>query len=229
MLYFPPVIQMNNIPLFSSQGGTAALILREIPFSKKAYILLELVVEENLGPMIAECVSFCRACGAELCYVTRRDSTAPLPLPHSHDIIEMAMDKALLPQGAPVRLAGLQEDNDSIYIRLYNQCFAHVSGAAAYDRKQIQRIYLLRQKAFLALLPDGTPYGFGELHDNELSAVGVLPEYRGRGYDLTLALLAHCPGPELTLTVASDNPAALRVYRKIGFREKRTVSSWYQA
>lgn len=215
--------------MFSSQGGTAALILREIPFSRKAYILLEIVVEENLPAMIEECVSFCRACGAEKCYLTRRDSAAPLPLPHAHDIIEMTMNKADLPQGQPVKLAGLQEDNDSIYISIYNRCFAHVSGAAAYDRKQIQRIYLLRQKAFLALLPDGTPFGFGELHDNELAAVGVLPEYRGRGYALTLALLAHCPGPELTLTVASDNPAALRLYEKIGFREERIVSSWYEA
>ncbi len=213
--------------MFSSQGGTASLILREIPFSKKAYIILGTVVEENLDAMIRECRSFCRACGAEICYISRPGGS--LPLPHAHDILRLSAKKADLPQGESVSLAGIQEDNDSIYISLYNQCFSDVSGAAFYDRKQIQRIYLLRQKAFLALLPDGTPYGFGELHDNELSAIGVLPEYRGRGYDLALALLRHCPGPEITVTVASDNPAALRLYEKLGFRMAETVSKWYKA
>lgn len=227
MLYSPLVIHMNNIPLFSSQGGTAALILREIPFSKKAYILLEIVVEENLSEMIAECAAFCRACGAEKCYVSYKD--APLPCPHAYDILQMSLQKSQLPQAQPIQLVGIQEDNDSIYLKLYNRCFSDVSGAAAYDSRQIQRIYLLRQQAFLALLPDGTPFGFGELHENELSAIGVLPEYRGRGYDLAINLLSHCPGPELTLTVASDNPSALRLYEKLGFHQDCILSSWYIA
>lgn len=220
---------MNNIPLFSAAGGTAALILREIPFSKKAYILLMTVIPENLPDMIRECVSFCRVCGAEECFITRKDSDEPLPLPHSHDILQLTAEKAKLPAGTPVKLVGIQEDNDSFYINLYNRCFSSVSGAAFYDRKQVERIYLLHQKAFLALTEDGTPFGFGELHENELAAVGVLPEYRGRGYDLTLSLLAHCPGPKITLTVASDNPAALRLYEKLGFQKVKTESSWYRA
>lgn len=227
MLYSPLVIHMNNIPIFPSQGGTAVLILREIPFTKKAYIILELVVEENLSAMISECAAFCRGCGAEECFVSRK--TVPLPLPHAYDIIEMETLKSSLPQGKPVTLAGIQEDNDSIYINLYNRCFSTVSGSAAYDRSQIRRIYLLHQKAFLALLPDGTPFGFGELHENELAAVGVLPQYRGRGYDLTLSLLSHCPGPKITLTVASDNLPAQKLYQRIGFQETRVVSHWYFA
>lgn len=227
MLYLPLVIHMNNIPLFASQGGTASLVLREIPFTGKAYIILQLIVEEKLPEMIAECCGFCRSCGATECFVSRGDGD-DLPIPVAYETIRMTVHKNLLPPGEPVTLAPIQEANDSIYIRLYNQCFAHVSGAAAYDRKQIQRIYLLHQKAFLALLPDGTPFGFGELHDNELAAVGVLPEYRGRGHDLTLALLAHCPGPVCSLTVASDNLRALRMYEKLGFQQEEVVSRWYR-
>lgn len=220
---------MNNIPMFQSQGGTAALILREIPMSGKAYVSLETVVEENLDQMIAECAAFCRACGADEIFVTRRDSTSPLPRPHAHDILLLTMDKSALPTGEPVKLVPIQEDNDSIYIRIYNQCFSSVSGAAFYDRKQIQRIYLLHQQAFLALDENDVPFGMGELHENELAAIGVLPEYRGRGYELALSLLDRCPGPELSLTVASDNTAALRLYEKIGFQQKKIISSWYQA
>lgn len=221
------VISMNNIPLFPSQGGTASLILREIPYSGKAYILFQTVIPENLEPMISECTAFCRACGAETCFVTRKDSSDSLPLPHSHDILLLSTDKSRLPQGSPIRLVPIQEDNDSIYINLYNRCFDSVSGAAFYDRGQIRRIYLLHQKAFLALMENGTPFGFGELHENELAAVGVLPEYRGRGYDLTLALLQHCPGPEITLSVASDNSAALKLYGKLGFIQKELLSRWH--
>lgn len=220
---------MNNIPLFSAAGGTATLILREIPYSKKAYILLMTVVPENLDQMIHECVSFCRMCGAESCYITRKDCSDPLPLPHSHDIFLLSVNKASLPTGKPVKLLGIQEDNDSFYINLYNRCFDSVSGAAFYDRKQVERIYLLHQKAFLAITEDGIYCGFGELHENELAAIGVLPEFRGMGYDLCLSLLAHCPGPEITLTVASDNPAALRLYEKLGFQKIKTESVWYKA
>ena len=220
---------MNNIPMFLSQGGTAALILREIPYSQKAYILLETVIPENLELMIRECASFCRACGAEQCFVTWKNAPGPLPLPHAHDILRLTMEKSALPLGNPVQLVPIQENNDSIYLSIYNKCFSAVSGAAFYDRKQIQRIYLLHQQAFLALTEDDTPFGMGELHENELAAIGVLPEFRGKGYGLALELLSRCPGPELSLTVASDNPAALRLYEKIGFTKQETVSSWYLA
>ena len=49
-MIFPPhgilflVIFMNNIPVFTGQGGTATLILREIPVSQRAYILLRTVL-----------------------------------------------------------------------------------------------------------------------------------------------------------------------------------------
>lgn len=223
------VIIMNNIPMFLSQGGTAALILREIPYSQKAYILLQTVVPENLSLMISECAAFCRACGAEECFVTRRDSSEPLPLEHAHDILNLTIQKSNLPEGSPVKLVPIQEDNDSIYINIYNKCFSSVSGAAFYDRKQIQRIYLLHQQAFLALDENNVPFGMGELHDNELAAIGVLSEFRGRGFDLAVALLSRCPGPELNLTVASDNAAALRLYEKLGFQQSGVISSWFYA
>lgn len=213
--------------MFLSQGGTAALILREIPYSQKAYVLLQTVQPQRLMPMVQECAAFCKACGAQQVFVSQQ--AQPLPLPHAHDILKMAVYQDTLPQGRPVTLQPICEANDNIYLKIYNTCFSQVSNAAFYDQKQLQRIYLLRQQGFLALMPDGTPFGMGELHENELAAIGVLPEYRGQGYDLALSLLHRCPGSEITLTVASDNYPALRLYEKLEFRVTGLASRWYHA
>lgn len=221
-----PVMNMKNIPVFACQGGTATLILREIPMSGRAYILLRTILPQALEASVTECARFCRICGAEVCFVSWDQ---PLPfLPHAYDILELHIEKDQLAAPGPVTLVPMNPDNDSIFQRIYNRCFQSVSHALSYDRAQIARIYQQGHAAFLALDEQGKPYGIGELHGNELAAVAVLPKYRGHGRDLTLSLLHRCSGPELTLTVASDNAPALSLYDKLGFRVKRTESSWYR-
>ena len=220
------VMTMNNIPVFTCQGGTATLILREIPISGRAYILLRTVLPDHLGGMLSEGEHFWRMCGAETCFVSWEGSLDFLP--HAYDIYLLHADKAALPEGKSVTLTPMTPENDSIYQRIYNRCFQSVSHALSYDRAQIARIYREKQRAFLALTEDGHPYGIGELHENELAAVAVLPKYRGRGTDLTLALLKRCPGDTVTVTVASDNDRALALYDKLGFRVCATESRWYQ-
>lgn len=218
---------MNNIPVFMSQGGTATLILREIPYKQTAYVLLQTVIPENLPQMVAECAAFCRECGAKQCALSSRDDAISLGPEPDYAIYQMQAEKAALPAFvSPFTLTPLAPDNEDLYISLYNRCFREVTNAVTYDRSHIQRIYREQQQAFLALL-DGVPCGMGELHGNELAAVGLLPEYRGQGRELALALLEKCPGPELTLTVASDNPRAMALYEKLGFRISGTESKWY--
>lgn len=219
---------MRNIPVFMSQGGTATLILTEIPHRGTAYIVLQTVISGHLSLMLEECAGFCRSCGAERCLVSPGETGMQLPLPHAYDIYRLRASKdALPPPEQSFPLQTLCPDNDAIYQRIYNRCFLSVSHALTYDRAQIDRIYLCGQTGFLALTEEGVPCGMGELHGNELAAVGLLPECRGRGKDLTLSLLAHCPGPEVTLTVVSDNAPALRLYDKLGFVVTGTESEWY--
>lgn len=217
---------MNNIPLFLAQGGTATLILREIPISGKAYILLRTVQPGCLHQLLEECRDFCLQWGAKHCFAAREGEA--LPLPHAYDILKMTVRKELLPPSPGMELLPLCPENEKDYVRIYNRCFLHVSHAGSYDRKQIQRIYAQNQQAFLAADHCGTIFGLGELHGNELSAVCVLPEHRGKGMPLTLELLSRCPGPELSLTVASDNEKALRLYEKLGFTISETESSWFE-
>ena len=217
---------MNNIPVFLSQWGTATLILREIPYKKTAYILLRTITDLDL--LTQECAAFCRECGAEQCFVSAADSQVLLAGAPDYVLLRMTAEKASLPRlENPFRLEPLCPDNEDLYISLYNRCFRTVTNAATYDKRELQRVYRMGQQAYVAWL-EGEPCGMGELHESELAAVGLLPEFRGKGKYLTLALLDRCPGPEISLTVVSDNARALALYEKLGFQTESVVSKWYQ-
>lgn len=219
---------MNNIPVFLSQGGTATLILREIPHKAVAYILLQTVIPENLDRMVAECADFCRQCGAAVCAVSCRDKDISLGPEPDYAIYQMTAAKKDLPAPAGIfTLTPMDQENAEAYCTVYNRCFQQVTNAVTYDRSHLQRIVREQQQAFLAMR-DGVLQGMGELHGNELAAVGLLPEYRGRGRELVLALLEKCPGPELSLTVASDNRRALALYESLGFQIAGVESQWYR-
>jgi ribosomal protein S18 acetylase RimI-like enzyme len=224
------VMMMQNIPVFMSQGGTATLILREIPFRGTAFVLLRTVL--NLELLLEDAIKFCRECGAKRCFVSAGETDCRLEGRSHYDIYILHARKATLPEPVePVELVPVTEENGEKFLEIYNRCFNQVSHALTYDRGQLQRIFhTTGQQAFLAQELDGNAWGMGELHGNELAAVGLLPENRGQGRsrDLTLSLLSRCPGPEITLTVVSDNTPALRLYDRLGFRVRQVESSWYE-
>ncbi len=221
---------MKNIPVYITEYGTATLILREIPHREIAYILLQSALPGHLEDHAAQCAAFCRSCGAKTCLVSPGRDVGPPALPHAHDIYRLHTYKDYLPvPDAPVLLAPVDASNDAIFQRIYNQCFRSVSNAATCDRDHLALLRQPDRQGFLALTDASAPYGIGELWGSELAAVGLLPEYRGGGQALTLSLLARCPGPEVTLTVASDNDAAIRLYDRLGFTVTETVSRWYYA
>lgn len=225
------VISMNNIPVYFSKGGTATLILREVSFTGTAYVVVRTVFPGGLSELIEDCGAFCRECGATKCYLAMEDGSETDLLPHSYDIYSMKGSKALFPAApAPFRLEAMTRDNDRLYLDLYNRCFAGVTHALTYDHGQLQRIHRTGQRAFIVYDEAGLPCGMGELHDNQLAAVGLLPEYRGKGRSLplTLQLLSYCPGDTITLTVVSDNEAAIALYENLSFRITAIESRWYR-
>lgn len=207
------------------------MILREVSFTGTAYVVVRTVFPGALSELIEDCGAFCRECGATECYLTMEDGSETDLLPHSYDIYSMKGSRALFPAApAPFHLESLTKRNEKIYLDLYNRCFAGVTHALTYDYGQLQRIHRTGQKAFIAYNETGLPCGMGELHDNELAAVGLLPEYRGKGLalPLTLQLLSHCPGDTITLTVVSDNDAAIALYETLSFRITAIESRWYR-
>jgi ribosomal-protein-alanine N-acetyltransferase len=68
--------------------------------------------------------------------------------------------------------------------------------------------------------------------DVELMTIAVQPKYRGKG--IGAALLNACfedllmtPGKRMILEVAADNPAAIRLYQKLGFKKISERHGYY--
>lgn len=216
---------MNNIPIFTAVNGMATLILKEVPVCGRAYVMLRSVWNGKTAALLEECAQFCRAVGAEEIFAC--DDGNELPAEAAYEVVELSISKDALPKPQkPVELVPLRQDNSAEYLRIFNGCFRDLHSAASYGPADIRRL-LGKDLAFLARV-DGQYAGIAELGDNYLEAVAVLPQFRGLGFDLTASVLAKLPGPVVRLKVASTNERALRLYRRMGFGEDRTVRKWFR-
>ena len=216
---------MKNIPLFTSAYGIATLILREIPWSGSAYVLVRSVWNDQAAALLEECCGFCRAVGAEQIFAAY--DTEPLPAEHAYDMWVMSRPKKGLPLPASeVILEPLSRENRDVYLRIYNQCFRQVPSAASYDQSSLEPLYG-EDLAWLAKV-DGAFAGVAEISKEGLEGIAVLPEYAGLGTDLALSVLPMVPSTELQLKVASTNERAIRLYRRLGFVEKSVNKVWWR-
>lgn len=216
---------MRNIPIFTAEHGLASLILREIPYSGRAYVLLRAVWNGETAALLEECGQFCRAAGAADVYASQ--DLEPLPAAHAYDVLELSCAKSALPPlESPVDLEPLTADNGGAYLEIYNRCFRDVPGAAAYDREDLKRL-LGMNRAFLTRRA-GRYAGVAELSGAGLAAVAVLPEFHGLGCSLTRTALERVDAPVLSLRVADTNGRAMALYRRLGFGGDRVVSRWWK-
>lgn len=216
--------RMNNIPVFTAAGGTATLILKEIPHEQTAYVLARTWPEGGLLPLLQEAARFCRMAGAKTVFGSAGQPIEALP--HSHDMLKMALELAQLPHlDTPVALEAVEEGNIEQFRQIYNTCFHGVTNAATYSIQEARRAAAAEQ-CFLAL-HGGQYAGIGQLDGSELRAIGVLPQFRGLGTDLAVTLLSRLPGPEAVLLVSSSNGRAMALYKRLGFRQTAVASSWY--
>ena len=216
---------MKNIPLFTSTYGIATLILREIPWSGSAYVLVRSVWNEQKEALLEECKSFCRAVGAKEIFATY--GMEELPAEHAYDMLAMTRPKTGLPVSErPVDLEPLTKANSEAYLRIYNTCFVSVPSAASYDAASLDPLYG-EDLAWLAKV-DGVYAGVAEISKAGLEGIAVLPEYKGLGYELALAVLPMVPSAELRLKVASINDRAVALYDRLGFLSKGAEKRWWR-
>ena len=216
---------MKNIPLFTSSYGLATLILREIAWNGRAYVLVRSVWNDRAAELLDECRQFCRAVGAEEIYACW--DTEELPADHAYDMIDMTCLKADLPAPRkPVELEQVTPDTAEAYLRIYNQCFRDVPSAASYDRNSLQPLYG-EDLAWLAKA-DGQYAAVTEISKEGLEGIAVLPEFRGLGYDLAATVMQMVPSLTVKLKVASTNARARALYTRLGFTEAGISRRWYQ-
>ena len=216
---------MKNIPMFTSSCGLATLILKEIAWNGRAYVLVRSVWNDQTAALLDECRSFCRAVGAEEIYASW--DAEELPAEHAWDMIDMACPKSALP--APRQTVELEQatpETAEDYLRIYNQCFRDVPAAASYDRKSLEPLYG-EELIWLAKV-HGQYAAVAEISKEGLEGIAVLPEFRGLGYDLAAAVLRMVPSTEVRLKVASTNVRARRLYDRLGFAETGISRRWYR-
>lgn len=214
---------MKDIPLFTGENGLASLILRAIPASRRAYVIVRAAAPGRMEALLEECGRFCRLAGAETVLATAEES---LSLPRAYEVWALACPRSSLPPPeAPVALRPVDARDSETYLRLYNALFQDVPGALPYAAADLPAM-LSRERAFFAL-EGGEMAGLGQVDGSELRAIAVSPAHRGLGARLARTLFAQMPGDEVTLQVSSANAPALRLYEKLGFTKRAVCARWY--
>ncbi len=210
---------MKNIPVFTTENGAASLIVKEIPYSKTAYIQIQDTLEPE--KLLAECVDFCRAVGAEQIFAANHPYLARYPF---HTAIwQMVRSRQGLAE-TDAALFPVTEKTLEIWRGVYNQRMAKVPNfsymAAADAGQMLQRgdgYFVHRGEVLL---------GIGMASGACINAVvSVQP---GAGQEVVLTLNHALSGEQILLEVASTNEKAVRLYQRLGFLKTAEKSIWYR-
>lgn len=210
---------MRNIPVFTTQFGVASLVLKEIPYTKAAYVHLQSAVDPV--PLLEECRDFCRAVGAEKVYATGEG--IPESYPVYTEILEMQVLKENLPDSEAM-LFPVQEETLERWRQSYNQRMSGVPNAAWMDQEDARE--MLSKGGGYFVHEDGVAIGIGMVQDDMLMAVASLK--KGSGRKVVLALSELVKGDVVRLEVASVNWTAVRLYENLGFLVTHKKSVWYK-
>lgn len=210
---------MKDFPVFTTEHGVASLILKEIPYQQTAYI----IIRDSLEPekLLDECASFCRACGGERIYATGHDILEQYPFYTA--MWKLSCDTARLPD-TDAALFPVQEKTLERWRELYNEKVKRVpNGAwmAVSDGQEMLKkgdgYFIHRSEVLL---------GIGRASGDGIDWVASLQP--GAGRDVVAALAHAVTGDTVSLTAASANEKALRLYEKLGFVKTEEISRWYQ-
>ena len=209
---------MKDIPLFDTQYGVAALILKEIPYQKAAYITVLDAWEPEL--LLQECAAFCRMCGAEHVYATGHSCLDGRPLYTAIWELRRSMD------GFPDTDAALwpvQEKNLEQWRGIYNEKVKRLPNAAWMTQRGGQEMLSKGDGYFIHR--GGELLGIGRASGNVIDWVAAVKPGAGRA---VICALAHALWSDtVTLTVASENMKALQLYESLGFVKTKEISKWF--
>ena len=209
---------MRDIPIFTGEHGVASLTLSQIPYKQEAYIRIQSSAEPNL--LLQECVSVCKAVGAEHIYFTGYDDHN---YPCYTELLEMSVLRENLPD-TDAALIPTQQDTIKTWMEIYNQRMTQVP-TAAYMRDQDGKELLAAGNGYFVHRNESL-LGIGIASGETISAiVGVVP---GAGKDVLLALNHALSGERAVIEVASENKKARRLYDNLGFLPVRTITKWYR-
>lgn len=210
---------MRDFEIFPTQYGVASLVLKEIPYQAAAYI----TIRDSLEPekLLEECARFCTMCGADRIYATGHEILTRLPLFTA--MLEFRCPRETLPDTAAA-LWPVQEHTLTRWREIYNHKVRSVpNGAWMTERDGAQMLktgdgYFVHRGEELL--------GIGRARGGGIDWVASVAPDAGRD---VVAALAHALSEDtVTLTAASANEKAVRLYESLGFVKTREISRWYQ-
>ena len=210
---------MKDIPVFTTEHGAASLFLREIPYRKRAHIKLQSTQEPE--KLLEECISFCRACGAEWIDAAGNAYLEKYPLITA--LISMTRDRESIPE-TDACLFPVTEKTVQLWLDIYNERMADVPNAAYMDGTDGRELLKTGDGYFVH--KDGKLLGIGKASGDFIAAViSVVP---GMGETVVRALASVLTGDTVRLMVAGANTRAVRLYERMGFIPVKELSRWYR-
>ena len=209
---------MRDFPFFNTEFGVASLVLKEIPYQGTAYITLRDASEPER--LLAECVDFCRVCGAEAVYATGHGILENYPFYTAMWL--MRCESSALPD-TDTSVFPVQENTLEHWQRIYNEKVRRVPNGAWMTQKDAKK--MLEDGTGYFVHREGTLLGIGKVSGGGIQWVAsTVP---GAGRDVVCALAHAAWADTLELTVASENEKAVRLYEKLGFVKGQEISRWY--
>lgn len=210
---------MKDIPIFPTEYGVASLVLREIPYRQEAYIRVQDVQPGMMDALVAECMAFCRAAGAEKIYWSAGEAEGKL-----HTAIYEMQGTAWVDPEKLEHLFPVTEETVLQWRQLLNEKMAGVDNAATVTYSEQQA--LIDSGGAYFVHHDGHLLGLGWLEDTKLLAMAAIEP--GAGERVMHTLMSLIEGQTMTLEVASTNERAIRLYEKLGFLKTKEVRKWYR-
>ena len=194
------------------------MILREIPYQHCAYVRVQSSLEPD--KLIDECISFCRMVGAERIYAMGDAYLEKYPF-HTA-MYRMVCSRESIGE-TDAALWPVQEHTAAEFQRIFNaKAPAIPNGAWMTDRDTKE---MLQTGEGYFVHRGDTLLGIGRVYQGELRFVASV--YPGAGSDVVKALCNAVTEDTVTLTVASTNTKALKLYESLGFLKNQELSRWY--
>ena len=209
---------MRDIPVFTTEYGVASLALREIPYRQEAYICIQSSCQPE--ELLAECVGFCRACGAEKIFALNHEILEKYPL---HTSIVKMRGIARVDDSKVENLFPVTEQTISKWREFMNQRLKDVDNAGTLVSQGEEEI--LESGGAYFVHKNGNLLGGGWLKEGELLLLAAVP---GAGERVMHTLMSLQPDQPMELDVASTNTRAIRLYEKLGFVKNLELRRWYK-
>ena len=209
---------MRDIPVFTTEYGVASLALREIPYRQESYICIQSSCQPK--ELLAECVAFCRACGAEKIYARNHEFLERYPL---HTAVVKMRGIARVDESKVENLWPVTEETVTQWREFMNSRLKGVDDAATLESQDEREI--LESGSAYFVHTNGQLLGGGWIKNGSLRLIAAVP---GAGERVMHTLMSLQPDEPLELEVASTNLRAIRLYERLGFVKAEELRRWYK-